>query len=97
MDVSASDVYRLTPDKLRQVCFSTGLDCSGPGRALRKRLSEQIKSTKKETPPDEDSNQTGVTTDAGDRADTPVPQPGGDALHGGSVGGPVTVSVDLLR
>jgi len=37
-----------------------------------------------QTPPDEDSNQTFVTTDVGDRADTPVFQPVGDTLHGGS-------------
>jgi len=97
IDVSASEVYRLTPDKLGQVCFSRGLDGSGPARALRQRLSEQIKSTKLQTPPDEVSNQTGVTTDVGDRADTPVLQPVGDAHHGGSREGPVTVLVELLR
>jgi len=97
IDVSGSEVYRLTPDKLEQVCFSRGLDCSGPARALRQRLSEQIKSTKLQTTPDEDSIQTGVTTVVGDRADTPVLQPVGDALHGGSGVGPVTLWVELLR
>jgi hypothetical protein len=97
MDVSASDVYRLTADELRQVCFNRGLDCSGPVRELGQRLSEQIKSTKMQTPPDEDLNQMSVTTDVGDRAGTPVPQPGGDALPGGSGGGPVTILVELLR
>jgi len=97
MDVSASDVYRLTADELRQVCFSRGLDCSGPVRELRQRLSEQIKSTKMQTPPDENLNQMSVTTDVGDRPGTPVPQPGGDSLHGGSGGGPVNILVELLR
>jgi hypothetical protein len=97
MNVLASDVYRLTADELRQVCFSRGLDCRGPVRALRHSLSEQIKSTKMQTPSDEDSNQTGVTTDVGDRAGTPVPQPGGHTLHAGSGGGPVTILVELLR
>jgi len=63
---------------------------------LRQRLSEQIKGTKMQTLPNEDSNQTGVTTDVGDRAGTPVPQPG-DALHAGSGGGPVTILVELRR
>jgi hypothetical protein len=83
MDVSASEVYRLTANELRQVCFRKRLDCSGPVRALRQRLSEQIKSTKMQTPPDEVSNQTGVTTDVSDRAGAPIPQSGGDSLHGG--------------
>ena len=95
MDVSASDVYRLTADELKQVCFSRGLDCRGPLRALLQR-SEQINSTKMQTPPDEVSNQTGITTDVGDRAGTPVPQPG-DALHSGSEGGPMTILVELLK
>jgi len=60
IDVSASEVYRLTPDKLGQVCFGRGMCGSGPARALLQRLSEQFKSTKLQTPPDEVSNQTGV-------------------------------------
>jgi len=97
IDVSGSEVYRLTPDKLGQVCFTRGLDCSGPARALRQKLSGQIKSTKLQTPPGEVSNQTVVTTDVGDRADTPVLHPVGDALHGGSREEPVTLLVELLR
>jgi hypothetical protein len=34
MDLSASDVYRLTADKL-QVCLARGLDSSGPVSTLR--------------------------------------------------------------
>jgi hypothetical protein len=41
---SASSVYRLIVDQLRQECVERGLDRSGPVRVLWGRLAEHIKS-----------------------------------------------------
>jgi hypothetical protein len=49
MALSASEVYRLTVDKLRQVCSEGGLNSSGPVRRLRQRLVEHVKSDQMET------------------------------------------------
>jgi hypothetical protein len=46
MDVSVSDVFRLTAVELRQACLGRGLDSSGSVRSLRLRLSQHIKTNK---------------------------------------------------
>jgi hypothetical protein len=50
MDVSASDVYRLTVEQLRQSCLERWLDGGGSVRSLRLRLSQHIKIIKMQSP-----------------------------------------------
>jgi hypothetical protein len=42
MEVTVSNVYRLSADQLRQVCSDSELDTSGSVRELRLRLSRHI-------------------------------------------------------
>ena len=43
MALSASDIYHLTVEQLRQACVEGGLDSDGLVRILRRRLGEQFK------------------------------------------------------
>jgi hypothetical protein len=81
MDISASDVYRLTAEQLRKFCLDRGLDCKGSIKLLRQRLSQQIKSSKIQMP--------GASTDLGDVVVDLVLQTLGEVFHGNSGGGQV--------
>jgi hypothetical protein len=71
MALSASDVYRLTADNLRQVCSYQGLDISGPVRSLRQRLADHIKSNMMAG--DEDVTHASVPTDLVHNVVEPAP------------------------
>jgi hypothetical protein len=49
MALSASDIYCLTVEHLRQACVEGGLDSDGPVRILRRIRGEQIKREGMET------------------------------------------------
>ena len=97
MAFSASDVYHLTADKLRQVCSDQGLDNSGPVRSLRQRLGDHIKSNIMQTVGDEDVTQASVPTDLVHNVMEPVPHKFGDSSHGGGGDSQTQVLVELLR
>jgi hypothetical protein len=63
MALSASGVYHLTVDQLRQVCTERRLDSSGPVRVLRQRLTDHVKRNTMNTSGGEDVTQASVTTD----------------------------------
>ena len=63
MALSASEVYHLTVDGLRQVCAERGLYSGGPVRVLRQRLADHIKSNPMDTPSGEGVIQASVPTD----------------------------------
>jgi len=81
MAFSASDVYHLTADKLRQVCSDQGLDSGGPVRSLRQRLADHIE--QHDADGDEDVTQASVPTDLVHNVMEPVPHKFGDSSHGG--------------
>jgi hypothetical protein len=65
MALSASEVYHLTGDQLRQKCSELGLSDSGPVpvRTLRSRLMDYIKSGLMDRIGDQDTMQASVPTD----------------------------------
>jgi hypothetical protein len=97
MDLSVSDVYHLTVDKLKLVCLARGLDSSGPVRILRQTLSKHVRDSKMQASGDEGSVQVGSPSESGDEAGAADPPQRGDVLRGGSGGSQVVVLVELLR
>jgi len=95
MALSASEVYRLTADKLRQVCSYQGLDNSGPVRSLRQGLADHIKSMIQTA--GDDVTHASVPTDLVHNVVEPVPQNSGDCSHGGCRDSQTLVLVELLR
>lgn len=97
MALSASDIYRLTVEQLRQACVENGLDSDGPVRILRRRLGEQIKQEGMEPTGVQDITQVGAPTDllSGSVANT-SPYPGEQSQRGGEAA-QVPVLVELLR
>ena len=63
MSLSASEVYHLTADELRQVCSERGLDSSGPVRLLRQRLADHVKGSIMGKSQDEGATQASVPND----------------------------------
>ena len=63
MALSASDIYRLTVEQLRQACVESGLDSDDPVRILRRKLGEQIKREGMEPTGAQDIIQVGAPTD----------------------------------
>jgi len=64
MSLSASEVYHLTADELRQVCSERGLDNRGPVRLLRQRLADHIKGSIMGKSQDGDATQASVPNEA---------------------------------
>ena len=95
MAFSASDVYHLTADKLRQVCSDQGLDSGGPVRSLRQRLADHIE--QHDADGDEDVTQASVPTDLVHNVMEPVPHKSGDSSHDGGGDSQTQVLVELLR
>ena len=65
--LSASGVYRLTTEELRQVCLERELDSSGPVRVLRQRLVDHVKGNAMASSGGEDEIQASVMTDSKQR------------------------------
>jgi hypothetical protein len=96
MALSASEVYHLTVDKLRQVCSERGLDSCGPLRVLRQRLADHIKSNAMDTSSGEDATHGSVPTDLVPNVVDPAPQII-SCSHGGGADSQTPVLVELLR
>jgi len=63
MDLSASEVYYLAADELRQQCVDRGLSYSGSVRTLRQRLVRHIKSDSMQVSCKEDAEQASASAD----------------------------------
>jgi hypothetical protein len=85
MALSASEVYHLTVDKLRQVCLERGLDSSGPVRSLQQRLADHIKNGLMETSGKVDMAQAIVSSDLERNVGETAPPVLGCGSHGGGV------------
>jgi hypothetical protein len=57
MELSASEVYYMVADELRQQCVDRGLTYSSPLRALRQKLVRHIKSDRIQASSKEDAEQ----------------------------------------
>ena len=94
MSLSASEVYHLTVDALRQVCSERGLDSSGPVRLLRQRLVDNVRANTMGNSEDEGATQASVPNDATQSKAGPSPKM---CSHGGSSEGQTQVLTELLR
>jgi hypothetical protein len=94
MAISASDVYHLTGDKLRQVCLEQGLDSTQSVRSLRQRFVEHLKSDRLEATGRVDTAQASTMTASESEVGVTV---SGGASHGSGVDSPTPVLVELLR
>ena len=63
MVFSATGVYRMKAEELREHCAESGLDSSGPVRSLRRRLVDHINSAKMNGAQDQPDVQATVPTD----------------------------------
>ena len=96
MAVSASGVYRLAVEELREQCAERGLDSSGPVRVLRRRLADHIKSGQMDGAQDRPLAQASVPTDLDSNGAGSVSPIGLYGSHGGSADGQTIVLVELL-
>ena len=94
MALSASEVYHLTVDRLRQVCSERGLDSSGPVRVLRQRLADHLKGNPMDTSSDEGATQASVPTDL---VQNVVDPNSGFCSHGSGSDSPTPVLVELRQ
>ena len=97
MALLASEVYRLTAGKLRQVCSHQELDTSGPVRSLWQRLADHIKSNRMESSGDENITRTSIPTDLVHNVVEPFPPNSGYCSHGGCGDRQTAVFSELLR
>ena len=97
MTLTASEIYRLSADKLRQLCSEEGLDTVGPVRLLRQRVMRHLKAIAMDSQQEVKTPQASVSTNLS--ADTI--QTGhynvNNSSHVGGSDNPVPVSVELLR
>ena len=93
MALSASDVYHLTGETLRQACLEQDLDTSGPVRLLRMRLVEHLRSGRLEEFGRVKMAQASAMTDL--KHEVGNTASGGDTL-GSHVDNPIPALVELL-
>ena len=60
MALTASEIYKLTAEKLRQLCSEEGLDSEGPVRLLRQRLLRLLTTIMMASKQDVESEQASV-------------------------------------
>jgi len=98
MAISASGVYRLAVEELRELCVERELDSSGPVQLLRRRLVDHIRSSQMDgVEQDRPLVQASVPTDLESNGAESVPPIGMYSSPGGSGDGPVLVLMELLR
>ena len=97
MALTASEIYKLTAEKLRQLCSEEGLDSEGPVRSLQQRLvrhlSMSMMASKQYTEPEQASAQTDLSLDV----TIGEPQNRNNSSHVGPSDSSVPVVVELLR
>jgi hypothetical protein len=87
MDLSASSMYPVSGDSLREFCVAGGLDSSGPVRDLRRRVVEYLRVDSEIEP-----ETGGMEQCATGGASAPAPHPPQDAAQGCG-----SVLLELLR
>jgi len=97
MALSASDVYRLSADHLRQSCIERGLSPEGPVRSLRRRLTEYLRAVKVDQKGQQEAPQASVTTDMLPNRTDIISPSASDGSHGCGGVSKAPVLVELLR
>ena len=97
MDLSASEVYFLAADELRQQCVDRGLSYSGPVRTLRQTLVRHIKSGSMQASSEEDAEQASVPADLVQKVVGTAPLSYSNDSHGCGEEVQAEVLVELLR
>jgi hypothetical protein len=97
MALSASKVYHLTVDKLRDVCLERGLNNSGPVRSLWQRLADHLNSSLMKVSRKVDMAQASILTDLEHNVEEFAPPGFGCGSHGGGGDSPTLVLVESLH
>jgi len=97
MALTATEIYKLSAHKLRQLCSNEGLNSAGPVRLLRQRVVRHLKTRTMASQQDAKTPQASVSTDLS--ADTILTRPlnAYDSSHVGSGDSSVSVLVELMR
>ena len=96
MDVSATEIYRLTAAEMREQCIGRRLDCGGPVRSLRRRLVDHIHNANMDEAQNKQYIQASIPAELVSNGAGSAP-PIDNATHGGGVNGQAAVLVELLR
>ena len=97
MALSASGVYYLTGDQLRESCVERGLNSDGPVRALRRRLAEYLRGANMDGEGDQDDIQASAQTDLLQTSAGNIPPTPSEVSQHGSDVSQTPVLVELLR
>jgi len=97
MALTSSEVYKLTAERLRQLCSERRLDSEGPIRSLRQRLVRHLSVSKMTSKQEMESEQASARTSLSLSAAVGDPQNSNNSSHVGPGDSPVTVVVELLR
>ena len=97
MDVSATEIYRLTAAELREHCIGRGLDCGGPVRSLRRRLVDHIHNAEMDEAQDKQNVQASVPAELVSNGAGLGPPVEVNVAHSGGANGQAAVLVELLR
>jgi len=93
----ASEIYKLTAEKLRQLCSEEGLDSEGAVRSLRQRLVRHLTTSMMASKQDVELEQASVQTNLSSDATHGGPQNPSNSSHVGGCDNAVPVVVELLR
>jgi len=96
MAFTASEVYRFTVDKLRQVCSKEGLDNRGLVPLLWQRLVDHLKTSTMASHGDGNMGQASVPTDLSTNIVDSIPQNFGNGSHVDGSNSSTPVLVELL-
>jgi len=82
MALSASDVYRLSAEHLRQSCIERGLSPDGPVWSLHRRLTEYLRAVKMDQKGQQEAPQASVSTDLLPNRTNIISPSANDVSHG---------------
>ena len=97
MACTPSEVYRLSAEKLRQVCSEEGLDAGGPVQYLRQRIVRHLKVKNMASKRDNDTVQASAPTDLSADINQNGSQASNQCSHASGIDNTNTVFVELLR
>jgi len=97
MACTLSEVYRLSADKLRQLCSEEGLDADGPVQSLRQRFVRHLKVKTMASKQDNETAQASVPTDLSADINQNGFQASNTCSHASGIDNTNYVFVELLR
>ena len=97
MALFPSEIYRLTADKLRQVCSEEGVDSDVPVRVLRQRVMRHLNAGTMACKQDDVNIKASVSTNLSGQMIQVEPHNIDDYSHEVATDGPKSVFVELMR